>query len=136
MEFGGGLGSKSENGVDFFLGNRGGVVAGADEAGDALGGAHRQPGVIADDHLDEHVAGEDFFLDGAFFTFADFDFFLGGDKDFVDVIGQAHRFNLGPEGVGGPGFVAGIGMNDVPLGVGRGVGVDDEMILIFFWHVF
>ena len=96
LELGRGLLRKGENGVDFFLGNWGGVVAGADEAGDALSCPDREPGVVGDDHLDEHVAREDLFLDGTFFAFADFDFVLSGNEDLVDVVGQAHGLNLGP----------------------------------------
>lgn len=134
LEFGSGLHGKSEDGVDFFLGDWGGIIAGANEAGDALGGADGEPGVVGDDHLHEHVAWEDLLLDGAFLAFADFDFVLGGNEDLVDVVGQAHGLDLGLEGVGGPSLVARVGVDDVPLGASRVVGVDDEMILIFFGH--
>ena len=129
-----GLQSEGEDGVNFFLRNGGGVIAGADEAGDALSSADGEPGVVGDNHLHEHVAGEDLLLDGTFLAFADFDLVLGGDENLVDVIGQTHGLNLGLEGVGGSGLMTGVGVDDVPLGTGGIVGVDDEMILIFFGH--
>ncbi len=134
MEFRRGLQSEGENGVNFFLGNGGGVVAGADEAGDSLGGANGEPRVVSDDHLHEHVAGEDLLFDGTFLAFADFDLVLGGDEDFIDVIGQTHGLDLSLEGVGGSGLVTGVGVDDVPLGAGGVIWIDDEMILIFFGH--
>lgn len=134
LKFWRGLHGKGEDGVNFFLGDGGRVIAGADEAGDSLGGADGEPGVVGDNHLHEHIAGEDFLFDGTFLAFADFNFVLGGDEDFVDVVGEAHGLDLGLEGVGGSGLVTGVGVDNVPLGAGRIVGVNDEMILIFFGH--
>ena len=131
-----GLQSEGENGVNFFLGNWGRIIAGANEAGDALGGADGEPRIIGDNHLHEHVAGKNLFFDGAFLAFADFDLVLGGDENLVDVIGQTHGLNFGLEGVGGSGLMTGVGVDDVPLGAGGIVGVDDEMILIFFGHFY
>ena len=68
------------------------------------------------------------------FYLADLDLVLSRDQDLVNVVGQAHGLNLGLEGIAGAGFVAGVGVNDVPLGISRIVWVDDEMILIFFGH--
>lgn len=130
LEFGCGLHSEGENSVDFFLGDGGRIIAGADEAGDSLGGADGEPGVVGDDHLHEHIAGEDLLLDGTFLAFADFDLVLGGNEDFVDVVGEAHGLDLGLEGMGGSGLVAGVGVDDVPFGAGGIVGVDNEVIVV------
>ena len=134
LEFRCGLQSKGEDSVNFFLGNGSGVIAGADETSDSLGGADGEPRIIGDNHLHEHVAGKNLFFDGAFLAFADFDLVLSRDENLVDVIGQTHGLNFGLEGVGGSGLMTGVGVDDVPLGAGGIVGVDDEMILIFFGH--
>lgn len=122
---------EGENGVNFFLGDWGGIVASANKAGNALGSADGQPRIVGDDHLDEHVSGEDLFFDGGFFTLVDLDLFLSGDQKFIDVVGQTHGFNFGFESVGGADFMARISVDDIPTSVSGGITFNYDVVDIW-----
>ena len=125
--------TKSGDGFDFVFGKGSGLIGGADKAGNALGGANSQPGVVGDDHADKHIAGEEFFFNGGFFALVDLDFFLGGDEDLVDKVLKTHGLNSGFEGDENAVFVAGLGVNDVPLGRSGSFGGDDDVIGILYF---
>lgn len=59
----------------------------------------------------------------------DLDFVLGGDEDFEDFVGLAEGGDTLAQGFGDAGFVAGIGVDDVPTALRRmlGIGVDDDV---------
>jgi len=122
--------AEGGNSLDFVFRKWGGLIGGAHKAGDPLSGADSEPGIVSDNHANEHIAGEKLFLDGDLFAFADFDFFLSRDKDLKDVVGKAHGLNSGFEGDGDAVFVAGLGVNDVPFGRLRGLGRDDDVVLV------
>ena len=82
--------TEVHDGFNFCFGEGAWLVGYAHKAGDACCGADGKPGIIGDDHFDEHVAGEGFFFDGRFFTFLNLYFFLGGDKNFKDFVSKSH----------------------------------------------
>ena len=105
------------HGVDFIFGEGSGVVAGSThEAGHSANIPNDVPGVIAVDHLHQHVAGED--LTVVSFGSAglgDLGDGLHGNGDGQDLIMELAALN----GLFDGGFygvlVTGIGMNDIPL---------------------
>ncbi|KKT36407.1 MAG: hypothetical protein UW23_C0001G0017 [Candidatus Collierbacteria bacterium GW2011_GWA1_44_12] len=106
------------------------MIGGADKAGDPLSSADSQPGVVGDDHLNKHVSREKFFFDSGLLAFGDLDLFLGRDEYLEDPRSEPHGFNTSPEGNGDTVFVAGLGVNDVPFGRLRGLGRDDDVVLV------
>jgi hypothetical protein len=56
--------SRCRRPVDLGLGERDGLVGGADEAGDPRGALHERPRVLVEVHVDEHVARHRALLDG------------------------------------------------------------------------
>jgi hypothetical protein len=137
LELGSGLFTKSGDSFNFVFGKRGRLVGSAHKAGNTLGGANGEPGVVGDNHTNKHIAGEKLFFDGGFLAFVDFDFLLGRDKDFKDEVFKTHGLNSGFEGYENTIFVTGLGVNDVPFGGNGGVVGDDDMIRVLcFGHKF
>jgi len=90
LELGSSLLAKGGDSLNFVFGKRGGLIGGADEASNTLGGADSEPGVIGDNHTNEHITREKLFFDGGFLTFIDFDLFLSWNEDFVDEVLKTH----------------------------------------------
>ncbi len=105
---------KLSDGFDLGVGQGSGLVADAYKSGNALGGSHYQPGVVVGNHFDEEISGENFFPDLEFFTMLNVDFVLGGDEKLENLVCLAQGGDSLAQGLGDPGFVAGIGMDDIP----------------------
>ncbi len=137
LEFRSSLLAESGDGFNFIFWKRSWLVGSANEACNALCGANSEPGVVRDDHTNKHVSREKLFFDGGFFAFVDFDFFLSGDKDFVDVVLKTHGDDSGFESNQNTVLVARLSVNDVPLGRSWGVVSDDYVIrILHFWYKF
>src|SRR6202035_922350 len=67
--------------VDLALGERHGLLGGADEAGHAGGALDDSPGVLVELHVDEHVAGHGALLDGDLLVVLHLGDGFGGDDD-------------------------------------------------------
>ena len=136
--FGSGLGHKFHDGVDFGFGQGSGLLTDADKAGYPLCGTDCQPGIVVDDHFDQHVAGEELFFDGFFLAVMNFDLVLGGDQQLKHLVFQIHGFDPGGEGEGDFVFVAGVGVDNVPVSLGIICLSNDDVIvggsLEFFGH--
>lgn len=106
--------------VDFFLGNRGRFVVDADKSSNSLSGADGNPGIIGNNHLDENIAGESFFLSFYFSAATDDHFALDGDDGFKDFVCKPHGFDTSFKSVDDFVFMAGIGVDDIPGGADAG----------------
>src|SRR5918996_5676408 len=90
-------------------------VARADEARDARRVAHDVPALVAHDHLDQHVAGEDLAVHRLALAVLDLDLLLHRDEDLEDLVLHAHRLDAVLEIRLHLVLVAGVGVDDVPL---------------------
>lgn len=128
FEFGGAQRGELHNGFDFRWREGGGFGANANETGDTLGGTDDQPGIVVYGHFDQEITGEDFFANFGFFAVADDDFVLGGDHEFEELVGLAQSSDSLAKGFCDTGFVAGVGVDDVPVGRGAGgQGIDNNV---------
>lgn len=106
FEFGSGLSDEFLDGGNLFFGEGSGLVAGADKAGDTLGGTDSQPRVVVEDHFEKHIPGKDLFFDGRFLAGFDVNFVLSGDKNFEDFVFYLHGFDTLDQSLGNFGFMA------------------------------
>src|SRR4051812_40739905 len=120
------------DGVHFFFRQRRGIVAGADEAGDARRGLHHVPHVIAfatrteagEIHLDQDVSRQERALDGVLLAVADLGDGLGRNDDAADLVLQSEGGHARLERPPALALEARVRVDDVPLHVRffRGLG--------------
>ena len=105
------------HGVHFFVRQGRGVVAGrTDEAGNAPDVPDHMPGVVAVDHLHQHIAGVDLPVEGlAHAGLGDLGDGLQGDGDGQNHVVQASGFDGFLDGSLDSVLITGIGMHNIPL---------------------
>ncbi len=111
------FGGSFDNLVNFGLGNRGGFIFDTNKTGNSGGGADGDPGIVVEDHLDEDITGESFFLGFDFLATANGHFRLDGDDGLEDAILKTHGFESGFESIDDFIFVTRVSVDDVPGGV-------------------
>src|SRR3984957_5201596 len=74
--------------LDFFFGERRGLLPGADKSSDTRRGLHHMPDVIVHVHFDQHVAGIEHALGGVLLAAAHFGDRLGRDQHLADLFLQ------------------------------------------------
>ena len=77
--------------------------------------AHDVPRLVVHDHLDQHVAGEDFALNGIALAVLDLDLVFHRHDDLEDAVGDAHRLDAMLEILFNLVFIAGVRVDDVPF---------------------
>ena len=100
--------------VHFLLGERRGLLAGADEAGDLGRALDQVPGLVGHPHLDQDVAGEELALGLALLAGLVLDHGLHRDADLADRLAHAEGVGALAQRLLDPLLEAGVGVDDVP----------------------
>ena len=111
------LAADPDDVADLVLLQRDRLVARADEGGDPRRIAHHVPGLVAHDHVDQDVAGEDPPGHAATLSVLDLDDILRGDQHIEDLVVHVHRLDTLEQVRPDLFLVSGVGMDDEPLGV-------------------
>ncbi len=111
---------------DFFFRNRGWGGTRSDKSSDVWGVAHDVPGVVGDDHLDQHVAWEDFFFDRFALAVFDFDLLFFWNKDIEDLFFHVHGLDALVKVIRHVLLVTGVGVDCVPAAA---------VFCYLFWHI-
>ena len=106
---------RGEHGEDLVQAQRNGVVGVAHEAGDTGGVADGAPGSIRQVHADQDVAGNADAVDDLALGVLDLHDFFHGNLDFEDVIFHVQGLDAGLKVCLDAVFVAGVGVDDVPV---------------------
>ena len=104
-----------QNRIHFVGGERDGLVAAADESGDARRVLHFMPQLIVHFHLHQHVSGIEQALAGDLLAAAQFHHFFGGNQNLADLVGEAKSLGAAPQRIRHLLLETRIGVDDVPV---------------------
>src|SRR5579883_8715 len=103
-----------QDGFDLMLLQRDGASARTHKAGDTRGVTHNIPRLVAHNHFDENIAGEDLSLHGTPLALLDFHLFFHRNNHAEDFVPHVHRSDACLEVAFHLIFVARIGVNGIP----------------------